>query len=398
MKILFMTSRIPYPPQAGGRLRAYYLLKHLSRKHDIHLISFVESPLQDASKTELSKLASRIDLVPLSKTASYARCALSLFGKKPLQVAYYSTGKMRRLVQDVLQACHFDAVICHLIRMDQYIRNVNIPKILEMTDSLSLHYSRAAHYKRGLSWLINHIEEKRIRTHESGVTSDFDATIVVSKADNEHLESLGANGRIEIVPNGVDAGSFTPGTGEREPHSIVFVGNMPYPPNRDAAVFLAKDVMPLVWQDIPDARLYLVGANPPRSVRRLSAHPFVDVTGFVDDVRDYYRRGALFVALMRFGAGIQNKVLEAMACGCPVLTSPIGAHAIVGADERSIAVAPPAPDDAASAIVSLLKNPDKCRELAANARRLVEQNYAWDKVLGTLDDIIDEVVRRPKNS
>ncbi|MFH1423287.1 MAG: glycosyltransferase family 4 protein [Planctomycetota bacterium] len=393
MKILFLTSRFPYPPKDGARLRTFKLIEHFAKNHEVHLASFIESSLNESLKQELSAYIKEMHLIYTAKTESYLRCALGLLGTLPLQVYYYKRKKMQSLINHLLKSQKYDLVISHLIRMTEYIKHYDIPKILEMTDAQSLHYARAENYKKGISWLINHVEKKRARNYEPAITGFFNSTVVVSGVDEKQLRNLGAKGDTAVIPNGVDFQFFNADNSKRESNSLLFLGNLPYAPNTDAALLLGHKIMPLIWKQFPDMRLYVVGAKPPASVQKLSSNSNIIVTGYVEDVREYYHKGLILAAPIRYAAGTQYKIIEAMACGCPVVTTSFSAEAINAVHGKHLIVAGASPEDFSTAVIDLFRNKLLQQELSVNARQYIQQQYDWEKILKKYDEIVEKAVK-----
>ena len=268
------------------------------------------------------------------------------------------------------------------------------PAVLDAVDCISLLFERALRGSASLaSRALALLDLARTRRYEAGYTAAFEQVIVTSPEDAWALQTLSREERreaagetITVVPNGVDLDYFAPGEGERAPATLVFSGKMSYHANVAAALFLAREIMPLVWARRPDVRLVLAGSAPPAAVRALSADRRVTVTGYVPDLRPYLADATIAVAPLRYGVGIQNKVLEALATGTPTIAARQAARALAIADGREMLLAQTAPEYAA-AILRLLDDPTARAALGAAGRRYVEQHHDWNRIVGRLEEV-----------
>lgn len=384
MKILFLTSRLPFPPIGGDRLRTFNFIKHLSKSHEVTILSLFEREEELSDIEAYKTLYHKLIPVKLSRTRSYLNCFRGLFSSLPLQVHYYRKDEVRdRLDAELRQG--YDAVFCHLIRMAQYLPEGNHPyKIVDFTDAISLNYERSKTFSKGIVSFINRIESKRVFRYELDTIVRADAAIFISESDSTYLTTPFNADKIRIVPNGVDLQTFTFDSAQHDPNKIVFMGNMRTFPNADAAVFLGQHIFPLLQRRHPNLKLYVVGQEPTRAVRRLHDGKTIFVTGYVDSVSEHLQSAAAMVAPMRVGAGMKNKILEAMALGTPVVTTKIGAE---GLDAEKMLVAD-TPEAIAQATQTLLDDRRLRREKARSARKYVEENFGWDKQLIQLEWIL----------
>ncbi|MEZ4836813.1 MAG: glycosyltransferase [Caldilineaceae bacterium] len=285
--------------------------------------------------------------------------------------------------------------------------NGAIPVVWDSVDSISHLFAQASQTSRSLKGrLMTSIDLARTRRHEAWLIRQFSQVLVTSKHDRDALLGLPAPAdaadipaeQVRVLPNGVDLDYFTPGNEPREQASIVFSGKMSYHANITAAIHLVEDVMPAVWAKSPDVKVYLVGKDPTPAVRNLARkdgadHGEVIVTGTVPDMRPYLRRAALAVAPIAYGAGIQNKVLEALACGAPVVTTPQAVSALAIGEDEGVRVGATAAD-LAEAILDLLGNEAKRRQLADSGRSYVTRRHDWANIVADLVDIYTESMAR----
>ena len=383
-KILVILSRIPYPLEKGDKLRAFYQLRELAQNHDLVVCALSDSPPEEKAYDILGAFCKELHFFRLGKTGIARRLVTAFFARKPFQVAYFHSKSIHRSISQIIREHQPDHIYCQLIRTAEYARHSHTHKTLDYQDAFSVNLQRrllsAAWHLRPLLQM----EQKRVRRYESEIFECFDNKTIISYPDREGIDHPGRN-QITVVPNGVDFAFFRPMERQKD-YDIVFTGNMAYPPNVDGAEFLAREIMPHVWEELPGAKLVLAGATPSRKVRAL-AGPLVRVTGWVDDIRDYYARSKVFVAPMQIGSGLQNKVLEAMAMQVPCITSPLANKALMAEDGRDILIGTKA-GEYAQLILSLLKNEARRTELGKQGHSFVYQHFNWENTCKTLESVI----------
>ncbi len=389
MKILFITPRFPYPPLKGDQVRSYNQIRVLSQRHSITLLSFIKNSEELNYVPMLEKFCNHIETVKLGPFRSYLNVALSLFSSLPFQTHYYFSSEMGGRIHSVIANNDFDIAHLQLIRMAPYLTDLNeTPKVMDFTDALSLNMERRYRYDKGILKWGAYIEWQRLREYEPEVCKQFDQAIVVSPTDKE---AIGSFKNLHVNPNGVDTDHFPFVLEGREPTSIIFTGNIGYFPNTDAVLWFSRKVLPLIEMHVPYVKFYVVGAAPPRSIRDLSTDENIVVTGFVDSVYEYLVRATIAVCPMRSGSGIQNKVLEAMASGTPIVTTEYTLDGIQATPGRDLIVANE-PREFAHRVVELLENPSLRQKLAVNARQLIEKKYAWERSVQQLERVYESAI------
>lgn len=391
MKILFLTSRFPYPPFRGDKLRVFNFIKGLSEHHDIVLVSYIDPDEQDLVK-EMKKYCSRVATTVLKKSGSYSRMLKGAAGKTPFQVLYYQSPEMKQLVEKVIKEEKPDVIHAHLFRMAPYAFPFkDTPKVLDLCDSIALNYSRFLSYRRDIANPAYRVERSRVARYEAEVTAKFDTNVVISSEDEAFLKTNGADGRMAIVANGVDFDYFkSDETVEKKPHRLCFTGTMSYFPNTDGMLFFAREVLPLVKKEVPDVELFIIGNNPTADIKKLADDSAVTVTGFVDDVRPLARSSSVFVCPIRAATGLNNKVLEAMAMGISIVATPGACEGIAVHPEKDILLGS-TPQDLADQVVRLLGDEPLRRSLANSALDLVRKDYSWDHNIRKLEAIYNNV-------
>ncbi|MDX1663233.1 MAG: TIGR03087 family PEP-CTERM/XrtA system glycosyltransferase [Candidatus Promineifilaceae bacterium] len=380
MRLLCLTSRLPYPPNRGDRLRAFHFLRRLSEEHELHLISFIAREEEREHVPFLQKYCRSVTVVQQSPTRSALTVAGNLWRRDPLQVLYYRSRPMQRLVDQTLAGAAFDAAYVHMFRMSPYVAHAaDLYRIVDLTDVVSQEVQRSLAYRRALWQLIYRVEGRRIAYYERHVAQRFEETWLISEADRRALAAVCPDANIRVVPNGVDLQRLRPLEVRPDPRRMLFVGHLDVFHNVDAATFLAREVLPRVLSRYPDAVLELVGAGGSAAIQPLAALPGVTLTGYVEDLNGALNRAALFVAPLRFAAGVQNKVLEAMAAGRPVVTSSV-ANAGLGAEPGTHLLVADGAAATAEQILQLLENPHLARRLGAAGREFVARRFSWDRV------------------
>ena len=328
MKLLILTSRFPYPLEKGDKLRAYYQIRELSQHHDILLFALSDKPVPLEAIEALQPYCRQIYLHRLPKLSIIWHICAAFFSSYPFQVAYFFRRKIRKNLEQVIEEETPELVFCQLIRMARYCRSLPIPATLDYMDAFSLGLRRRAAKEKGLKkWLIQW-EAKRVEHFEKEAQSYFFSQYIISESDKQSMR-LPQPEQVIVIPNGIDAQFFHPPSPPSPTYDCVFIGNLGYFPNREACEFLVHEVMPLLDISI---RLLIAGADADRHIKSLGKQPRVVVQGWVPDIRTAYRAGKIFVAPLFSGSGQQNKILEAMAMGLPVITTPLVNQAI-GAEE-----------------------------------------------------------------
>lgn len=377
MKLLVLLSRFPYPLDKGDKLRAYYQLRELARRHEICLFALSDEPVTAEALAAVQPLCRGGLVVRRLRRPGIARnMARALATGLPLQVGYFYDARAQRQLDSLLRDFRPDHVYCQLIRMAEYLRphQGQVPMTLDYMDVFSAGMARRATQAPAWQRPVLALEARRLLAYEAEVFDWFAHCTIISDQDRQLIQHP-RRAEISIVLNGIDTGFFRPQPEAVKEYDVLFCGNMSYHPNVDAACFLADAVMPLVRQRHPAARLLVAGTTPAPRVQALaSAH--VQVSGWVPDIRAAYAAARVFAAPMRVGTGLQNKLLEAMAMSLPCVTTPLANNALGGRDGHELRVAADA-TAVAAAIADLLADPAAAAEMAAHGHDFVQQRYDW---------------------
>jgi sugar transferase (PEP-CTERM/EpsH1 system associated) len=386
MKILFIANRFPYPPFRGDKLKIYNLAKQLSQKHEIHLITFVEDPSDYQHLDKLNGLFSEIILIDLPKWKSYWHVLTGFLNSKPLQVNYFKSKKFGKSLETLMGKHQYDAIHVQHLRMAQYAINIQHPnKILDLPDAFSLYWQRRKSIKRSFFVkLLDQIESKKVLAYEAYILKRFTKNLVCSSEDAQFLrEKHGAN-NVLILPNGVDVHTFKPLQHDYgHHHTLLFTGNMDYAPNVDAVIYFTEQILPLVLEKF-EVQFIIAGQRPVESVKALDNCKTVFVTGFIQDLTQTYNDASVVVAPLRFGAGTQNKVLEAMAMGIPVVCSNIGFEGL-GIQDGEGAFMRKETSSFAEQVIALLSSEDLRQTTGKKGIEVISSRFSWEKIAQTLE-------------
>jgi sugar transferase (PEP-CTERM/EpsH1 system associated) len=395
VRLLVVAPRLPWPLDKGDRLTVHNLVRHFSRDHDVALVCFLESGQSEDDGRHVSEFAARVDLVPLGRVGAAARTAGGLFTRTPLQVHYYRSRAMRNAVYRVAEEFRPDVLYAHTIRTAGYIAQDTRPTVLAMQISMTLNYRRLARFTRNPVWkALYSVEARRAGTYEPAVARAFDLCLLISETD---VAALGRDrpGNVMVNPHGVDHGYFTRSPGaDPEPGRIVFTGNMAYPPNVDAAEWFVAEILPLVLTRAPHARLSIVGTDPHRRVRALSRHPAVEVTGRVPDMRPHLEQASVGIDPLRIGAGLQNKVLEGMSMGLPMVITSTANEGIGATPEQEVLVADD-PEAFADEVVRVLMDRQVAQDLGARSRDFIVARWSWEAHFADLERALERLRTQP---
>jgi glycosyltransferase involved in cell wall biosynthesis len=357
------------------------LLRFLAgRGVELDLCCFVDDESEDAAlRRELGPVCRSIETVRLPRWRSYAETALSLASRDPMQVAYYRSAEMERVVRERVARERYDLVYVHLIRMAEYARQLPLPKVIGLQISQALNLSRMVEsVSDPMRRLFYRVEARKVRPYEVEVCRDFDRVFLVGARDVEELRRTAPVTNAVVRPHGQDLPAAARLAGaRREPGSIVVSGVMGTYTNVDAVTWFAREVFPRIERDVPEARFWIVGRHPQREVQALARPPHVLVTGEVPDVYDWLLRAEVGVAPLRIGAAMQNKLVQAMASGLPVVSTSI-ANEGVGATPDCHLLVRDDPESFAGAVTGLLRNAEARSALGSAARRFVEEHWTWE--------------------
>jgi glycosyltransferase involved in cell wall biosynthesis len=381
-RLLVLTPRLPYPVIGGDKLRIFNLCRVLSRQYSLTLLSLCETVEEMSCELPRDGVFDRVERVYLSKTRSYINTLLALPTRTPLQVAYYRSRAFAAAVERLLPS--HDGVLVHLIRCAEYVRRSDKPRVLEMTDAISLNYSRVKELRnpRGFKSRVFSLEAKRLLDYEKAIVDDFDLSLLVSQTDKDYLFPHASAGKVVVCSNGVDLTGLPYSGRSMASRLLIFIGDMRTVQNQDMCHFFAEEVLPLLRKRA-DYRFRIVGSIAPALAERFRTYEGVEVTGRVVSVADAALDGAIGVCPMRIGAGVQNKILEYMALGLPVVTTMLGYEGLGAGSEQDLLIAN-TPEEFVERIEWFTANEAGAVEMAGRARTFVEQEHGWGQMVAPL--------------
>jgi len=387
MRIFVLLSRVPYPLEKGDKLRAFHQVKELSKNNEIILCAL--NPVRKLDKQKafaaLQPYCRSINFIDIPFIGRMWNIFTFLLKNKPLQAGYFYNNRAARKISKLIKEYKPDHIYCQLIRTAEYVKNIPIPKTIDYQDVFSYGIKRREEKSSGMYKFIFKMEYKRLVDFEKKVFNMFDNKTIISIPDRD-LMPVDDKEQIAVIPNGVDHEFFSPKKAVKK-HDLVFTGNMAYPPNVDAADFLVNEIMPIVWKKKPDVKVLLAGASPDKRVQALTSKKVV-VTGWMDDIRDAYASARIFIAPMRIGTGLQNKLLEAMSMKIPSITTPLANDALHAKNDGEILVGENA-DSLAGHILKLLDDPELYNTIKENGYVFVKKNYSWEEATGKLNSLIE---------
>ena len=394
MKILLVTPRFPYPTRTGDTLTVFHLLKYFSQRHTVDLVSCSTHALPEEHRAAIAPYCRNLHSVRISSVRSFFNGTLAVLSRQPLQAAWFHSPKVAATIDGLVEQQDYDVLYAHTVRAARYLidkQSTPALRVLAMQISMQLNYQRLARYERNpLYRLAFRHEAARLGSFERELVERFDRTLVISDIDRAAINDQPSD-RFFECPHGVRLDDEPASVNEREANTIVFSGNMNYRPNVDAAIFFYREIFPRVRSRFPEAVFFIVGANPDASIRALTQDSGVRVTGEVESIYPWLRRAAVGIDPLRAGAGLQNKVLEGMACGLPMVVTPVANEGIRATPEVHLL----ASEDAAAfadQVIRLFEDVELRRRLGDSGRRFIEENWSWDTHFKRLEQMFAEEV------
>jgi len=394
LRILVVCHRFPFPPAGGAKVRAFHVIRHLNERHEVTVASMARSDAEAAEGAGIAEHCARYEMERVSETMQTARMVLALPTPRPSSFAFFDSAALARRIAALAARERFDLVLAHSSSVARYVEALRGPvKIMDFCDMDSQKWLEYARYKPFPLSLGYALEGRKLERQERTIAHGFDVCTVATRSELETLDGLGTGAATDWFPNGVDTQYFTPTAEPYDPDTLVFVGRMDYFPNQECMVRFCDDVFPRVRAQRPAAKLIIVGADPTSAVRALAGREGVTVTGSVPDVRPYLSRAAVMVATLNIARGTQNKILEGMAAGVPVVTTPLAAGGVDAHASTHFLVASTA-DEQAAAIVRVLTDRSERDRLARAGRERMLSHHTWAMSMQRLDGIVHRCLER----
>jgi sugar transferase (PEP-CTERM/EpsH1 system associated) len=389
MKILYVCHRFPFPPKRGGKIRPFNMIRHLTASgHEVTVCSLARTPAEAEEGQGIAPHVAGKVIGLVREPLQWARMIVRLPLITPSSMGYFYSPDLARRVRQLLATQHWDLIFVHCSSVAPYVQHVtDVPKILDFGDMDSQKWLEYAHYKPFPLSLGYWYEGRKMLAAEKRLARRFNLCTATTRAEWETLEAYGTGAVTDWFPNGVDAQFFSPDGTAYDADTISFIGRMDYYPNQECMSRFCAQTWPLLKACRPALKLLIVGADPSPEMQALGQLPGVTVTGSVPDVRPYIRGSALMVAPLAIARGTQNKILEAMAMGVPVVTSAIAAGGVDALAEEHLLVAD-TPQQIADAILRVIESPAERARLAEAGRARMLSHHAWAGSMKRLDAII----------
>jgi sugar transferase (PEP-CTERM/EpsH1 system associated) len=392
MKILYVCHRFPFPPKRGGKIRPFNMIRHLHASHDVTVASLARSRAEADEGRGIAQYCSRYEVALVSDPVQTARMIARLPTPVPSSFGYFHSPALARRIRHLLRTTAFDVIFVHCSSVARYVSHAkSVAKILDFGDMDSqkwIDYARVRPFPLNLGYRLEGI---KLVAEEKRLARAFDVCTATTRAEWNTLESYATGAATDWFPNGVDSDYFAPAGERYDPDTISFIGRMDYYPNQECMIGFCRDVFPLIRERRAGAKLVIVGADPSAEIRKLAEIPGVTVTGSVPDVRPYLKASAVMVAPLRIARGTQNKILEAMAAGVPVVTSAAAAGGVDAVAGTHLQVAD-TPADFVNATLQMMTDPANRQRFATAGRARMLSHHAWDKSMQRLDRIIERCV------
>jgi sugar transferase (PEP-CTERM/EpsH1 system associated) len=396
MKLLWVKAGGLLPPDMGGKIRSYNILKQLARKHEITLFTFY-SAHPDDQHLRGNGIFANIVPVPLPLPArrslgEYIRAARLMAAGRPVTIDKFIYPEVRRRYAELLASSTFDVIVCDFLVPGSLMRWKTPPPTILFTHNVEAQIWER-HCKiapNPLMKIASWLEARALAGAERRYVELADHVLAVSENDRAFFLQYVDPSRVSVIPTGVDTEYFQPSPEPEQPDTTVFTGSMDWMPNEDGVIYFVEKILPLIHRDIPNAAFWAVGRRPPRRVQALASGNVI-VTGAVDDIRPYLGKAAVCVVPLRSGSGTRIKIFEAMAMGKAVVSTTMGAEGLPVRHGENIVLADD-PADFARQVVQLLRDQQRRAQLGRAARQLVEENYGWPSVAAHFDQILQGVL------
>lgn len=398
--ILYVTHRVPYPPDKGDRIRTYHTLRYLSTRYKVHLACLADEPVSDSTQQVLHSLCEQVAIIPADRFKRWGRMGWSILTGGVTSISAFHSQVLQALIHQWSHNLEFDLTLVSSSAMAPYIAIPelrNTPRVVDLVDVDSEKWNNYAVSSFFPKSFVFQREGKALRRYERHLAKTSDALLLVSDAESDLFRSLVPDAPVHTISNGVDLEYFHPSHDEVRPNHCVFVGALDYLPNIDAVCWFAQEVWPEVTRKCPDATFSIVGRKPAPRVLALASIAGIEVVGQVADVRPHVHRSSVVIAPLRIARGLQNKVLEAMAMGKPVLSSPAalaGLHQHVPNPAQCVTTN----SEWISRLLQLFNEPDLCHQLGRAGREYVESWYSWDRCLQPLHELFMKIMQKPVQS
>lgn len=395
MKILVLTTKSPYPLNEGRALRTYNLIKQTAKRHEVYLLTFVQTQEEVDGIPHLREICRHVDATPLhmecGRVALAADMVLDLLGTAPLHAVKYRSATMRRKMAALMSEHKFDLVHLDMLHLGEYMALCpDTPVVLvEHNVESALLARRVANTANPLAKFYLQYQYLKLRRFEAGSCRRANHVVAVSDLDARDIRELAGISGVTVIPNGVDSSYFADLELPEVPNSLVYVGGMNWFPNLDAMRYFCAEILPRIAERIPDVSLTIIGKNPDGlAIRELKDSPRVRIAGMVDDIRPIVSAASAFIVPLRIGGGTRLKILDALSMSKALVSTSVGCEGLEAVPGKHLLVADE-PAAFADAVIRVLKDRDLRRALGRSGRDFVKRKYEWDVVARELDALYE---------
>jgi glycosyltransferase involved in cell wall biosynthesis len=391
LKILITSPRIPYPMIGGDRIKLFHVIEHLAKEHEVTLVTLHQSDsIPNEYINAIENTGCRLYTIPFNGVSAGLRAGTKYLFKYPLEIGFYTQPAMKRIVDDLCEIEHFDLAISFFMRGVEYIKNLKIKKILIAEDCRTLYQYRSfKQSKNPVQKLVRMWDYNMLKKYEPETVNYFDIITLVTAIDIEQMKLENPDRQYRILTNGTDIEKFHPSDNGSAKNGILFTGKLDLWANIMMINYINEKMLPRIKEKYPDIIFNVVGAKPKQNIKTL-ANEHVKIFADVPSVTPFLQNTRLYLHPHTGSTGIQNKILEAMACGCPIVTTPTGIQGIPVTHGREVMIGTNE-DELLEHSLTLLDNPTLAENLGKNARKLIEEKFTWDIVLSQLDNILGEL-------
>ncbi|OGU61557.1 MAG: hypothetical protein A2X64_02430 [Ignavibacteria bacterium GWF2_33_9] len=390
MNILFLTPRLPFPLIGGDRVKPYFLLKHIAQKHKVTLVTFYQGKEDPANYIkEIENIGVEVFTIPLNPFKAGLSCFFRGYKLRPIEILYYFSNNFQKKVDELLSTRKYDIGFSFFMRTAEYLQNKNIKKILIAEDSRILYQSRSYQETiNPLQKMVRYYEFLTLKNYEPSIIRRFNATTFVTQEDISFAKSNSIKSIFRLLTNGTDVDYFIPADFNKR-KNILFTGKFDVWANQLMVERIIKKIMPKVKEIFPNIIFSFVGANPTKILKDLAEKNKIDLHSNVPTMLPYLQNARIYLHPHRGATGIQNKLLEALSAGCPVVTTTSGNQGIYGKHKEHLMIGL-TDEEIANNIIELLHNEELSKQLSKNARELIIQTHSWEKIYSEFDAILEE--------
>jgi sugar transferase (PEP-CTERM/EpsH1 system associated) len=394
MRLLFVTYRFPVYPGCASSNTVFNLVKYFSQRHEVSLVGLAPGAIPAKRCDELAQFCNRLEILELPRWKASMHAIRGLATSTPLQMWYFRSNAFAAKVRQVIEEEKIELAYGYHLRSSQYLSELDsIPRVIALQPAQILHFGRRHELTRNpVLRALYGMEYRRLLGYEAEAAAKFDSCLLISEKDRKAIDPKHRLRNVFFNPHGTDVHSFVPPSDNvRDGETLAFCGSMAMDTNVDAVLHFCKDILPVIWAKRPEVRFVIVGRNPTRAVLKLADDRRISVTGLVDDVRPYLWKATVGVDPIRMAAGMQNKVIEGMAAGLPMVISPEANEGIHALEGTAVLVGR-SPAQFASHVLGLLSDRLHATELAEQALCFVQKQWSWEHHFKSLETLFGDLI------